>query len=233
METLLSTAFLLGRPITMTTTSISTTSAATSPSSGAAPAAGPDQLAGAARSDDSDVHDAMAVGDRRRALTLIMRRYGDAVFRYCCELVRDEAVAEDVHQQVFVEAYRDLPSFQQRSHLRTWLLGIARHRCLDAVKTGRRWQNRYKNDTPTDITDDTPLPADDIDQRRMIDALRHCLGELAPSSRSAVLLRFRESLSYEEMASLSTEKAGTLQQRVARSMPVLRKCVERRIGGQP
>jgi RNA polymerase sigma-70 factor (ECF subfamily) len=233
METLLSTAFLLGRPITMTTTSISTTSAATSPSSGATPAAGVGELADAARSDDSDVHDAMAVGDRRRALTLIMRRYGDAVFRYCCELVRDEAVAEDVHQQVFVEAYRDLPSFQRRSHLRTWLLGIARHRCLDAVKTGRRWQNRYKNDTPIDITDDTPLPADDIDQRRMIDALRHCLGELAPSSRSAVLLRFRESLSYEEMASLSTEKAGTLQQRVARSMPVLRKCVERRIGGEP
>jgi RNA polymerase sigma-70 factor (ECF subfamily) len=233
METLLSTAFLLGRPITMTTTSISTTSAATSPSSGATPAAGVGELAGAARSDDSDVHDAMAVGDRRRALTLIMRRYGDAVFRYCCELVRDEAVAEDVHQQVFVEAYRDLPSFQRRSHLRTWLLGIARHRCLDAVKTGRRWQNRYKNDTPIDITDDTPLPADDIDQRRMIDALRHCLGELAPSSRSAVLLRFRESLSYEEMASLSTEKAGTLQQRVARSMPVLRKCVERRLGGEP
>lgn len=197
----------------------------------------PPSTADAARSsiqsDDSDVHDAMAIGDRRRALTLIMRRYGDAVFRYCCELIRDEAVAEDVHQQVFVEAYRDLPRFQQRSHLRTWLLGIARHRCLDAVKTGRRWQNRYKNDTPADVTDDTPPPADDIDQRRMIDALQHCLGELAPSSRSAVLLRFRESLSYEEMASLSTEKAGTLQQRVARSMPVLRKCVERRIGGEP
>jgi RNA polymerase sigma-70 factor (ECF subfamily) len=227
METLISTTVptrILPARRTMTTTSI--------PSPPATADAAPSSIQ-SVQSDDSDVHDAMAIGDRRRALTLIMRRYGDAVFRYCCELIRDEAVAEDVHQQVFVEAYRDLPRFQQRSHLRTWLLGIARHRCLDAVKTGRRWQNRYKNDTPADVTDDTPLPADDIDQRRMIDALQHCLGELAPSSRSAVLLRFRESLSYEEMASLSTEKAGTLQQRVARSMPVLRRCVERRIGGEP
>jgi RNA polymerase sigma-70 factor (ECF subfamily) len=227
METLISTTVptrILPARRTMTTTSI--------PSPPATADAAPSSIQ-SVQSDDSDVHDAMAIGDRRRALTLIMRRYGDAVFRYCCELIRDEAVAEDVHQQVFVEAYRDLPRFQQRSHLRTWLLGIARHRCLDAVKTGRRWQNRYKNDTPADVTDDTPPPADDIDQRRMIDALQHCLGELAPSSRSAVLLRFRESLSYEEMASLSTEKAGTLQQRVARSMPVLRKCVERRIGGEP
>jgi RNA polymerase sigma-70 factor (ECF subfamily) len=227
METLISTTVptrILPARRTMTTTSI--------PSPPATADAAPSSIQ-SVQSDDSDVHDAMAIGDRRRALTLIMRRYGDAVFRYCCELIRDEAVAEDVHQQVFVEAYRDLPRFQQRSHLRTWLLGIARHRCLDAVKTGRRWQNRYKNDTPADVTDDTPLPADDIDQRRMIDALQHCLGELAPSSRSAVLLRFRESLSYEEMASLSTEKAGTLQQRVARSMPVLRRSVERRIGGEP
>jgi RNA polymerase sigma-70 factor (ECF subfamily) len=227
METLISTTVptrILPARRTMTTTSI--------PSPPSTADAAPSSIQ-SVQSDDSDVHDAMAIGDRRRALTLIMRRYGDAVFRYCCELIRDEAVAEDVHQQVFVEAYRDLPRFQQRSHLRTWLLGIARHRCLDAVKTGRRWQNRYKNDTPADVTDDTPLPADDIDQRRMIDALQHCLGELAPSSRSAVLLRFRESLSYEEMASLSTEKAGTLQQRVARSMPVLRRCVERRIGGEP
>ena len=183
--------------------------------------------------DDTDVHDALSVGDRRRALTLLMRRYGDAVFRYCCELIRDEAVAEDVHQQVFVEAYRDLPTFQHRSHLRTWLFGIARHRSLDAAKTGRRWQNRYKNESPDDVTDDTPPPAENIDQRRLVDALRHCLGELAPSSRSAVLLRFREGMSYEEMASMSSEKAGTLQQRVARSMPVLRRCVERRVGGEP
>jgi RNA polymerase sigma factor (sigma-70 family) len=188
---------------------------------------------GSSGGDDTDVHDALAVGDRRRALTLLMRRYGDAVYRYCCDLIRDEAVAEDVHQQVFVEAYRDLPTFQHRSHLRTWLFGIARHRCLDAAKTGRRWQNRYKNETPGDLTDDTPPPADNIDQRRMVDALRHCLGELAPNSRSAVLLRFREGLSYEEMASMASEKPGTLQQRVARSMPVLRRCVERRVGDVP
>lgn len=182
---------------------------------------------------DADVHDALKVGDRRRALTLLMRRYGDAVYRYCCEQIRDDALAEDVHQQVFVEAYRDLLTFQNRSHPRTWLFGIARHRCLDAAKTGRRWQNRYKNESPDDTPDDTPPPAENIDQRRMVEALRHCLGALTPNSRSAVLLRFREGLSYEEMASLSTEKPGTLQQRVARSMPVLRKCVERRIGGEP
>jgi len=183
--------------------------------------------------DDLDIRDALAVGDRRRALTLLMRRYGDAVFRYCCELIRDEVVAEDVHQQVFVEAYRDLPTFQRRSHLRTWLFGIARHRCLDAAKTGRRWQNRYKNESPDDITDHTPPPAENIDHNRMVDALRHCLGELTPNSRAAVLLRFREGMSYEEMATLSREKPGTLQQRVARSMPVLRKCVERRTGEEP
>jgi RNA polymerase sigma-70 factor (ECF subfamily) len=63
----------------------------------------------------------------------------------------------------------------------------------------------------------------------MAGALEHCLDELAPSTKSAVLLRFREGLGFEEMAVLSDEKAGTLQARVARALPVLRKCLERRL----
>src|SRR5688572_28549823 len=105
METHLSTALLLRRPITMTTPSIPTpastspttstpSTTTSSPSSSPSPSPSPSSGDGepAARSDDRDVHEVMEVGDRRRALTLIMRRYGDAVFRYCCELIRDEAV---------------------------------------------------------------------------------------------------------------------------------------------
>jgi len=181
--------------------------------------------------DDGDVLEALAVGDRRRALTVLMRRYGDAVYRFCRELIRDEAIADDVHQQVFVEAYRDLATFQGKSQLRTWLFGIARHRCLDAAKTGRRWQSRYKNDAPVELPDEAPAANDEIDLRRMVVVLEECLAELSPSARAAVLLRYRENLSYEEMAAISGEKAGTLQQRVARSMPILRRCLERKLGG--
>src|SRR4051812_8974508 len=88
---------------------------------------------------DADIDAALAQGDRRRALTLLMDRYGEHIYRFAYQMTRDGTVADDVRQQVFVEAYRDLGAFERRSSLRTWLFGIARHRCLDATKLRKRW----------------------------------------------------------------------------------------------
>src|SRR5687767_9956441 len=77
---------------------------------------------------------AIAAGDTGAAIRIAMQTYGDAVYRYCRQMIKDATRADDVHQQVFIEAYRDLGRFAGRSSVRTWLFGIARHRCLDALK---------------------------------------------------------------------------------------------------
>jgi len=62
------------------------------------------------------------------------------------------------------------------------------------------------------------------------DDLRHrlmeCLRKLAPNIRSAVLLRFQDEISYQEMSQICLEKPATLQARVVRALPVLRQCLE-------
>jgi DNA-directed RNA polymerase specialized sigma24 family protein len=65
-------------------------------------------------------------------------------------------------------------------------------------------------------------------ERDRNEALRRCLGELSPHVRTAVLLRFQEGFSYEEMARAVRERAPALQARVARALPVLRRCLEGR-----
>jgi RNA polymerase sigma-70 factor (ECF subfamily) len=182
--------------------------------------------------DDGDVLDRLEKGDERGALTALMARYGVPVYRFCRQMLRDEALADDVHQQVFVQAFRDLPRFERRSALRTWLFGIARHRCLDAIKIeGRRGRRFPLDDEPgaDQESGGAPSVVDRMAAAEMAGALEHCLDELAPGTKSAVLLRFREGLGFEEMAVLADEKAGTLQARVARALPVLRKCLERRL----
>jgi RNA polymerase sigma-70 factor (ECF subfamily) len=165
--------------------------------------------------------------DRRGALTLLMRLYGDAIYRYCQGMVLDPDQAADVHQTVFVEAWRDLPRFSRRSSFKTWLFAIARHRCLDALKIGKRRRARFTaDDDAPEPTDAAPNAEDSLSERSMLPPLERCLGELRPDSRTAVLLRFQDAMSYEEMGKLVGELPGSLQARVARSMPVLRKCLE-------
>ncbi len=167
--------------------------------------------------------------DRRGALTILMRGYGDAVYQFCRRTLRDPALAEDVHQQVFIQAHEDLPRFSRRSSLKSWLFGIAHHRCLDAVKGKRRFLARFSPPTQ-DALPELEDPGANTEVALVRDAvargIAHCLSLLAPASRIAVGLRFTDGFSYEQMSAICGEKAGTLQARVVRALPVLKKCLE-------
>jgi RNA polymerase sigma-70 factor (ECF subfamily) len=179
--------------------------------------------------EDDDVDRALAGGDRSRALTLLMSRYGDQVYRYAVAMTGDGQLAEEVRQQVFVEAYRDLPRFGGRSPVRVWLIGIVRHRCLDALKAIRRWGLRYKNELPREYELEDAELDDQLDRGRTARLLADCLATLAPAAREAVMLRYQQELSYDEVAEVTGDRPGTLQQRVSRALPVLRKCIEARL----
>ena len=166
-------------------------------------------------------------GSSDDALALLMREYGTAIYRYCRQMMADDDLAQEVQQMTFVQAHQGLARFARRSSLRSWLFGIARHRCLDHLKMHRR---RYKRFGPIEEASDLPEPGgsaeDRLSERSVARVLESCLRGLAPHVRTAVLLRFQQGLSYPEIARLSNEKAPALQVRVARALPLLRRCLE-------
>ncbi len=174
---------------------------------------------------DADVMIAVQAGDRRRAAAILVARYGAAVYRYVLAMTKNCHLAEDIHQQVFLEAYRDLECFGGRSPVRVWLLGIARHRCVDALVVTRRWNDRFKNEFSAEIQADDCTADRKIDRCRMQRILAGCLTRLTPASREAVMLRYQEELSYEEAAAVAGVCAATLQKRVTRALPLLRRYI--------
>jgi RNA polymerase sigma-70 factor (ECF subfamily) len=190
--------------------------------------AAPNGVGAAAGSDvEQEAQVALARGDRNRALTLLMSAYARPLYRYCRAMLRQPEMAEDAHQTVFFQAYQDLHRFGSRSSFKTWLFGIARHRCLDALKAHRRRTTRFAS------LDDEPErsgPGHDqeahVAGREMADALRGCLDVLSSPVRDALLLRYQAGMSYVEMESVCGERAPTLQARVARALPSLRRCLE-------
>jgi RNA polymerase sigma-70 factor (ECF subfamily) len=158
--------------------------------------------------EDADIEELIDRGEPKRALNLLMERYGDRVYRFAHAMTRSATAAEDVRQQVFIEAYRDLARFQRRSALRTWLFAIVRNRCLDYTKAQRRWWRRFKNDTPDEPEQEPP----DFDRGRIARLLASCLEKLAPAAREAVVLRYIEELAYEDASAITGDLAGTLQQ---------------------
>jgi len=180
---------------------------------------------------DADVARLVTAGDLEGALRLLMQRHGDAVYRFVRNALRDEARADDVHQRIFIEAYRDLPRFAGRSSFRTWLFAIARYRVIDAGKVRVREEGRLGEGDGADAPDPRPSPGEQIDDVRLRAALARCLDKLGEHIRTAVLLRYQQGFSFEEMAGMTREKPGTLQARVSRALPLLRECIEAATGG--
>jgi RNA polymerase sigma-70 factor (ECF subfamily) len=179
--------------------------------------------------DDGDIRAALAANDVRRALTMMMNRYGVEVYRFAYAITHSRHLADEVRQQVFVEVYRDLGTFGGNASLRGWVLGITRHRCLDATKKYRRWTQRFKNDPPSDEEPDDHELEREVDRSKLAKILAACLAKLAPAARDAVVLRYHQDLSYDEASAIAGDNAGTLQQRVARALPALRRCVDARL----
>ena len=172
--------------------------------------------------------DALDRGDRAQALTLLMRAYGDDLYRHCRLVVGEDALADEVHQTVFVQAYEALLDFSRRSSLRTWLLGIARHRCLDALKLTRRWRRRFALMAQLpEVADRQVGPEGEAAVAGEVALLERALQRLSAEARIAVLLRYQEDLSFAEMAAICQEQASTLQARVARALPRLREWMDK------
>jgi RNA polymerase sigma factor (sigma-70 family) len=184
------------------------------------------------RDDDPELPARVALDrkDPRGAIAVLARLYEDVVYSCCYRMLHDATQAEDLLQQVFLEAHRDIGHFAGRGTLRAWLLGIAHHRCLDAIKSRKRLRSHVEDDEhAVEIAaDGSPDLVERVDQGRRVRALEGCLMRLSDEVRMTVLLRFHVGLSYEEIAEALDKRAGTLQQRVARALPQLRECLQRK-----
>jgi RNA polymerase sigma factor (sigma-70 family) len=171
----------------------------------------------------------------RAALAHLMTTQGDAVYDFCLYLVKDPDLAKDVLQRAFLDVHKGLPNFAGDSSLRTWILGIARHRALDALRSRRREAARVVPDDGLlgQATEASPDPSELAAGEQARGALERCLESCAsPEERTLLWLRFREGRSYEEIGALLGEKPDTLRARVARLLPKLRRFLER-MGFEP
>lgn len=153
-----------------------------------------------------------AAGGDRVALSDLVRGTQADVWRLCAHLV-DRQNADDLTQDVYARAITALPRFRGESPVRLWLLGIARHVCIDEVR--RRTRRRRivaRNDGQAVETVADPTGAVDLDV---------LLAGLDPDQRAAFVLTQVLGLRYAEAAEAVGCPVGTIRSRVARAREAL------------
>lgn len=176
----------------------------------------PSESASESRSDAHIVRTVLA-GDAD-AFAVLVERHHARCLRVATHLLGDGDDAEDVVQESFVRAYRHLGSYRERDKFGAWLLRIVVNQCRTRATREARY-TRFDDDASV-LEHEAHASTHEANDRRA--ELAHALAQLGPAQREAVVLRFAEELSYDEIAALTGVGVSALKMRVQRACLRLR-----------
>ncbi len=148
----------------------------------------------------------------------LVREHLDSVYRVAYSVVRDAALAEDVAQDAILKAWRALPTFRGDSSLRSWVLRITHN---TAISTLRRRREEIRDPALLPEQESRSSTESEAVQHLSMEAFEEALGQLDELSRSIIVLREVEGLSYEEIADLVGVPLPTVKTRLLRGRRVL------------
>lgn len=181
-------------------------------------------------SDDAAV--AQARAGNTDAFRVLVERHSQSVFRLAFRMTGNEQDAEDLVQETFLRAYRQLGKFDGRASFGTWLYRIAANRSLDLIRLHKR---RQEQQTPVDeegreiadaVAADAPTPDRLAFSGEVRGLLAPALKLLSPMERTAFVLRHYEGMCIEEIGRAMGVHSGAAKHSVFRAVQKLRRTLE-------
>jgi RNA polymerase sigma factor (sigma-70 family) len=174
---------------------------------------------------DAEIMRRIREGDRS-AVDELYERFRRPAFALARRILADDALAEDVLQEVFLSVWRDPAAFDRgRGSVASWLLAVVHHKAVDAVRREES-QRRRQVMAEDELALDAPMATRDVEEeawsRVVADQVRTALGVLSASQREALTLAYYGGYTQREVAALTGTALGTVKTRMLAGMRRLR-----------
>jgi len=145
-------------------------------------------------------------------MQVLFARHQVRVYRFVLRLVGNQAVAEDLISEVFLDVWRQADRFEGRSAVSTWLLAIARFKALSLLR--RKPDEELDEETAGAIEDRSDDPEVAVQKKDKSVALRKCLAVLSPEHREVIDLVYYHEKSVQEVAEIVGIPEATVKTRM-------------------
>jgi RNA polymerase sigma-70 factor (ECF subfamily) len=153
----------------------------------------------------------IAAGDKS-AMRVLYQRYNVRIYRFILRLVGNAELAEDIMSVVFLEVWRCAGRFKAESQVVTWLLAIARHKAISALR--RRPEPQLDDHMAAALADPRDDPEAQMDQKDRCEIVQKCLTQLSPCQREIIDLVYYHEKSVKEVAQIVGVPEGTVKTRM-------------------
>ena len=186
-----------------------------------------------------ELTDAVAVARARAgdsdAFRVLVERHSRSLFRLAFRMTGNQQDAEDVVQESFLRAYKQLAKFDERASFGTWLYRIAANCSLDLVRSRKRRSEHLAPQESAGSEMDDPvslLPSQAPTPDRLAlssevgERVKQAMEELSPTERTAFVLRHFEGMCMEEVSRVLDCQPGAAKHSVFRAVQKLRRALE-------
>jgi RNA polymerase sigma-70 factor, ECF subfamily len=177
-------------------------------------------------------HVAGTLAGDKEAFRVLVERYGHRIFRLAYRLSSCEQDAEDLVQETFLRAYRNLARFESRSNFGTWLYRICvncsldQKRKLDPMRDSRIIEDEENNLTPAALVSPVPNPERLVLSAELKGHVDAALDSLTSRERAAFVLRHFEGLSIEEIARILGLREASTKNTIFRGVQKMRRALQ-------
>lgn len=173
------------------------------------------------------------------ALSGLIARYQNRLYRYLLRLVRQPAEAEDLFQQTWLRLAERIRHYDTNRNFEAWLFTLARNLAIDHLRRIRpeSLDEPVSGDSQGEtaaarLASNAPAPLEGIFEQERSGRLAGALDTLPVVYREVLTLRFEEEMKLEEIAQVLSAPLSTVKSRLRRSLDQLRDCLEMRYPGE-
>lgn len=142
------------------------------------------------------------------SFSVLLERHRTAVVQFLYRMVQNQAVAEELAQEVFLRVYRSRTTYEPSAKFTTWLFRIATHLALNSLRDGRNERNRKSLDgdalgsVARQVPDRKPTVEQSLLAHARLDEIREAICGLSANQKYAVMLHKYEEMDYAQIAGI-------------------------------
>lgn len=170
-------------------------------------------------------------GDEK-ALSVLVDRYLADAYNFAFQLTHDSQASEDVVQESFIKAWKNIRGWKRGSSFKTWLFTITKNTAIDWLRRKKELpfssfeNNQGQNLLTENLADAGPLPDELIARAEDVNFVQKLLNEINPLYRDVLTLKYGDDLTFEEIGKILKRPLHTVKSQHRRAIIAIRRSIE-------